>query len=663
MNNEQMTNDLNLLILQDSALATEPILSLLSEAGLTVTWQRVSTKAEYLEYLNPTIDLILIDYPLAEFDGIEAISYLQEQELNIPVIVISHSNRVSIAVDYMKAGATGYLLHEQLAQLSQVVKQALYSKDCESKVKTQDTVDSADLKQQLQAQTAAVVKLSEQTQQDNLEKEQIKAALLKSETQFQVLISKNPDGIIVIDTGGIVRFINPAALSLFSRQEDKLLGQVLGFPVVGEDNTEVDVRTGTGENRVAQMRVVEIEWQGEKGYLVSLRDITEQKQVEEERIHLLERAEAANRIKDEFLAIVSHELRTPLNPILGWSKLLRSRKLNQDKVDKALETIERNASLQAQLIDDLLDVSRILRGKLSLQTLRVDLVRVIQAAIETMRLAAAAKSIEIDTQLDSTVGFVSGDPNRLQQVVWNLLSNAVKFTPKGGRITVRLQAIDSQAQIQVSDTGQGISQDFFPYIFDYFRQENSTTTRSVGGLGLGLAIVRHLIELHGGRIEAESDGIGQGATFTVTLPLMSDSPINTQKSSPEDEGLDLTDVTVLLVEDEVDTLDLLTIILESYGATVEGRTSANEALALFSQGQPDVLISDIGMPGMDGYELIRQVRDLPPDRGGLVPAIALTAYAGEMDHERALSAGFNRHLAKPIEPDQIVDAIANLINV
>lgn len=663
MNNEQMTNDLNLLILQDSALATEPILSLLSEAGLTVTWQRVSTKAEYLEYLNPTIDLILIDYPLAEFDGIEAISYLQEQELNIPVIVISHSNRVSIAVDYMKAGATGYLLHEQLAQLSQVVKQALYSKDCESKVKTQDTVDSADLKQQLQAQTAAVVKLSEQSQQDNLEKKQIKAALLKSETQFQVLISKNPDGIIVIDTGGIVRFINPAALSLFSRQEDKLLGQVLGFPVVGEDNTEVDVRTGTGENRVAQMRVVEIEWQGEKGYLVSLRDITEQKQVEEERIHLLERAEAANRIKDEFLAIVSHELRTPLNPILGWSKLLRSRKLNQDKVDKALETIERNASLQAQLIDDLLDVSRILRGKLSLQTLRVDLVRVIQAAIETMRLAAAAKSIEIDTQLDSTVGFVSGDPNRLQQVVWNLLSNAVKFTPKGGRITVRLQAIDSQAQIQVSDTGQGISQDFFPYIFDYFRQENSTTTRSVGGLGLGLAIVRHLIELHGGRIEAESDGIGQGATFTVTLPLMSDSPINTQNSSPEDEGLDLTGVTVLLVEDEVDTLDLLTIILESYGATVEGRTSANEALALFSQGQPDVLISDIGMPGMDGYELIRQVRDLPPDRGGLVPAIALTAYAGEMDHERALSAGFNRHLAKPIEPDQIVDAIANLINV
>ncbi|MFP4119981.1 MAG: response regulator [Coleofasciculus sp.] len=658
-----MTNDLNLLILQDSSLATDQILSRLSEVGLTVTWQRVSTKAEYLEYLNPTIDLILIDYPLAEFDGIEAISYLQEQELNIPVIVISHSNRVSIAVDYMKAGATGYLLHEQLAQLSQVVKQALYSKNCESKVKTQDTVDSADLKQQLQAQTATVAKLSEQSQQDNLEKEQIKAALVKSEAQFQVLISKNPDGIIVIDTGGIVRFINPAALSLFSRQEDELLGQVLGFPVVGEDNTEVDVRTGTGENRVAQMRVVQIEWQGKEGYLVSLRDVTQQKRVEEERIHLLERAEAANRIKDEFLAIVSHELRTPLNPILGWSKLLRSRKLNQDKVDKALETIERNASLQAQLIDDLLDVSRILRGKLSLQTLRVDLVRVIQAAIETMGLAAAAKSIEIDTQLDSTVGFVSGDPNRLQQVVWNLLSNAVKFTPKGGRITVRLQEIDSQAQIQVSDTGQGISQDFFPYIFDYFRQENSTTTRSVGGLGLGLAIVRHLIELHGGRIEAESDGIGQGATFTVRLPLMSDSPINPQNSSPEDEGLDLTDVTVLLVEDEVDTLDLLTIILESYGATVEGVTSANQALALFSQGQPDVLISDIGMPGMDGYELIRQVRDLPPDRGGLVPAIALTAYAGETDHERALSAGFNRHLSKPIEPDQIVDAIANLVRV
>ncbi|MEQ9484015.1 ATP-binding response regulator [Coleofasciculus sp. F4-SAH-05] len=317
--------------------------------------------------------------------------------------------------------------------------------------------------------------------------------------------------------------------------------------------------------------------------------------------------------------------------------------------------------MQAQLIDDLLDVSRILRGKLSLQTLRVDLVRVIKTAIETMRLAAVAKSIDIDTQLDSTVGFVSGDPNRLQQVVWNLLSNAVKFTPRGGRITVRLQAIDSHAQIQVSDTGQGINPDFFPYIFDYFRQENSTTTRSVGGLGLGLAIVRHLIELHGGRIEAESDGVGQGATFTVTLPLISDSPINPQNSSPNDEGLDLSEVTVLLVEDEVDTLDLLTIILESYGARVEGVTSAHEALAVFSQGQPDVLISDIGMPGMDGYEFIRQVRELPPNRGGLVPAIALTAYAGETDYEKALSAGFNRHIAKPVEPKQIVDAIANLI--
>jgi len=658
-----MNNDLNLLILQDSALATEPILSLLSEAGLTVTWQRVSTKAEYLKHLNPTIDLILIDYPLAEFNGIEAISYLPEQNLTIPVIIISHSKRVSIAVDYMKAGATGYLLHEQVSQLPQVVKQTLEAKNSEPPVKTQDTVASSDLQQQLQAQTATVAKLSEQSQQDNLEKEQIKAALVKSETQFQVLISKNPDGIIVIDTGGIVRFINPAALSLFSRQEDELLGQVLGFPVVGEDNTEVDVRTGTGENRVAQMRVVEIEWQGKEGYLVSLRDITQQKQVEEERIHLLEKAEAANRIKDEFLAIVSHELRTPLNPILGWSKLLRTRKLNQTKVDQALETIERNASLQAQLIDDLLDVSRILRGKLNLQTLRVDLVRVIKAAIETMRLAAAAKSIDIETQLDSTVGFVSGDPNRLQQVVWNLLSNAVKFTPRGGRITVRLEEIDSQAQIQVSDTGQGISPDFFPYIFDYFRQENSTTTRSVGGLGLGLAIVRHLIELHGGRIEAESEGIGQGATFTVTLPLLSDSQTQTENSHSDGEGLDFTDVGILLVEDEVDTLDLLTIILEAYGARVEGVTSADEALAVFSQVQPDVLISDIGMPGMDGYELIRQVRELPPDRGGLIPAIALTAYAGETDHERALSAGFNRHLSKPIEPDQIVDAIANLINV
>lgn len=658
-----MTNDLNLLILQESSLETEQILSLLSEAGLTPTWRRVTTQAEYLAHLNPTVDLILMGYPLAEFDGIEALSYLQEQSLDIPVIIISHSSCVSIAVDCMKAGATDYLLYDQLAQLPQVVKQVLIAKESERPGNTQDKVYSADLEQQLQVQTAEVARLSEQSQQDNREKEKIEAALLKSEAQFQILISRNPDGIMVIDTDGIVRFINPAALSLFSREEDELLGQILGFPVVGEDNTEVDVRTGTGENRVAQMRVVETEWQGEIGYLVSLRDVTQHKRVEEERIQLLEKAEAANRIKDEFLAIVSHELRTPLNPILGWSKLLRSRKLSPTKVDKALETIERNASLQAQLIDDLLDVSRILRGKLNLTVCRVDLARVIKAAIETMRLAAAAKSIEIETHLESRVGFVSGDPNRLQQVVWNLLSNAVKFTPSGGRITMRLEKIDSQAQLQVSDTGQGINPEFFPYIFDYFRQENSTTTRSVGGLGLGLAIVRHLIELHGGRIAAESEGIGQGATFTVRLPLISDSPTKTQNSAPEDESLDLTDVTVLAVEDEVDTLDLLTIILEAYGARVEGFTSANEALAVLSQGQPDVLISDIGMPGIDGYEFIRQVRKLPRDRGGQIPAIALTAYAGETDHEKALAAGFDLHISKPVEPDQIVEAIANLLKL
>ncbi|MEQ8753323.1 MAG: response regulator [Coleofasciculus sp. G1-WW12-02] len=658
-----MTNDLNLLILQESALETEQILSLLSETGLTVTWQRVSTKAEYLDHLNPTVDLILIGYPLAEFDGIEALSYLQEQSLNIPVIIISHSSCVSIAVDCMKAGATDYLLYDQLAQLPQVVKQVLIAKESERPGNIQDKVYSFDLKQQLQVQTAEVARLSEQSQQNHREKEKVEAALLKSEAQFQVLISRNPDGIMVIDTDGIVRFLNPAALSLFSREEDELLGQILGFPVVGEDNTEVDVRTGTGENRVAQMRVVETEWQGEMGYLVSLRDITQHKRVQEERIQLLEKAEAANRIKDEFLAIVSHELRTPLNPILGWSKLLRSRKLSPTKVDKALETIERNASLQAQLIDDLLDVSRILRGKLNLNVCRVDLVRVIKAAIETMGLAAAAKSIEIETQLESRVGFVSGDPNRLQQVVWNLLSNAVKFTPSGGRITVRLEKIDSQAQIQVSDTGQGINPEFFPHIFDYFRQENSTTTRSVGGLGLGLAIVRHLIELHGGRIAAESEGIGQGATFTVKLPLISDSLTKTHNSAPEDESLDLTDVTVLVVEDEVDTLELLTIILETYGARVEGFTSANEALAVLSQGQPDVLISDIGMPEMDGYEFIRQVRKLPRDRGGQIPAIALTAYAGETDQEKALAAGFDLHLSKPVEPDQIIEAIANLVTL
>ncbi|HEY9735205.1 MAG TPA: PAS domain S-box protein [Trichocoleus sp.] len=397
-----------------------------------------------------------------------------------------------------------------------------------------------------------------------------------------------------------------------------------------------------------------------------------------------EEAQAANRVKDEFLAVLSHELRSPLNPILGWSTLLQSNKLDEAKTAQALATIQRNAKLQSELIEDLLDVSRILRGKLSLSAVPVRLDAIIRAAMETVRLAAEAKFIHLEAALAPEIGLVSGDSTRLQQVIWNLLSNAVKFTPEGGRVTVRLEQTESKqieprvprsastredalprrayAQITVTDTGQGIEPEFLPYVFDYFRQADGATTRKFGGLGLGLAIVHHLVELHGGTVEVESPGVGQGATFVVRLPLMPASTAAGQTVQAPEQALDLQGVKVLVVDDEADSREFAAFLLEQQGAQVTAVASAYEALLALEQVQPDVLLSDIGMPEMDGYMLIRQVRALSSDYIRDLPAIALTAYAGEIDQQQALAAGFQRHISKPIEPEVLVREVSGLLS-
>ena len=369
----------------------------------------------------------------------------------------------------------------------------------------------------------------------------------------------------------------------------------------------------------------------------------------------------ANRIKDEFLAVLSHELRTPLNPILGWSKLLQTKKYDQATTTRALETIERNAKLQTQLIEDLLDVSRILQGKLSLNIAPVNLESAIAAAIETVRLAAEAKLIQINTVLEPNIGQVTGDSGRLQQVIWNLLFNAIKFTPQGGQVEISLQSLGSQAQLRVSDTGKGISPDFLPYVFDYFRQADGATTRKFGGLGLGLAIVRHIVELHGGTVQAESLGEEQGATFTVVLPLIKIYLNSHESEQQPDDSPDLNGVKVLLVDDERDTRELIAFILEQSGAVVIQAASALEALRVMPQFQPNLLLSDIGMPEVDGYMLMRQIRAMLPELGGQIPAIALTAYAAEVDYQQAIAAGFEQHITKPVEPAKLIRAIANLI--
>jgi PAS domain S-box-containing protein len=386
----------------------------------------------------------------------------------------------------------------------------------------------------------------------------------------------------------------------------------------------------------------------------------------------------ANRAKDEFLATVSHELRTPLNAILGWSHILRSNKLDEAATAKAYVIIERNARAQAQLIEDTLDISRIITGKLRLDMRPIDLDSVVGAAVEAMRPAADVKQISIETKIGPETCVVSGDANRLQQVVWNLLSNAIKFTPNNGRVEVRLDRFGANARLTVSDTGQGISQAFLPYVFDRFRQADSSTTRKHSGLGLGLAIVRHLVTLHGGGVRAESNGEGRGATFAITLPLVglqhAEGKIEVEQDrkagasvarSQEAETADpraamLEGLRVVIVDDQPDTLDMLRAALAAWGASVSCADTARQALQMIIESRPHVLVSDLGLPDEDGYELIRKVRELEPELGGLVPAIALTAYARAEDRRQSLEAGFQIHMTKPVEPVELAVVIAGL---
>ncbi|MBD2091080.1 PAS domain S-box protein [Microcoleus sp. FACHB-1515] len=530
---------------------------------------------------------------------------------------------------------------------------------------------------------------------DISDRKQAEADLRNSEARYRILAEAIPQFVFVTTPDGQNEYVNQQFCRYTGLDQEQLLGSGW-LAIVHPDDLETAykrwftaVQTGSFYEVEYRFRSAEGQYRWFLGQGIPLKDdqgcvvkwfgtctdIHEQKQIEVERSRLLaqeqaarEQAETANRIKDEFLAILSHELRTPLNPILGWSKLLQTRSFAPDKRNAALATIERNAQLQVQLIDDLLDVSRIIRGKLTLNLDSVSLTEVIQSALETVRLAAEAKAIAIDTDFDPQVGTVLGDAGRLQQIVWNLLSNAIKFTPNGGRVQVQLEVVaieksDSAhaaptARLTISDTGKGISPNFLPYIFEAFRQQDGSTTRKFGGLGLGLAIVRQLVELHGGTITAESAGEGQGATFTVELPLM---PI-AQPIVPllENAIADLQGIRVLAVDDELDSLEILTVLLEQEGAIVTAVDSTAQAIEALQHDRFDLLVSDIGMPEADGYVLIAQVRALQSE-AAKIPAIALTAYASEGDQQQMLAAGYQRHLAKPIDPDLLTGAIAQLV--
>ena len=607
---------LEILILTDRNV--NDLVSILESSDLQFDWHQANSLIQK-KSVNP--DLVLYDANLTEISLNATIAFFSVSSLQIPVLVINGNPEVPAAVAAIKAGAVDYLALESLAELPQAILK-------------------------VRSQSASHLQFLCNTHSDR---------------QLQRLIADNPDGIIVVDESGKVLFVNPAGLELLGKPSSELMGEALGFPVVNGDYLEVDLPINKNKNLVAQMRVSQIQWQGVKAYVVSLRDITQLKQAEEERAKLLEEAQAANRAKDEFLAILSHELRTPLNPIVGWSQLLARGGLSAAEVKQGGEIIQRNAMLQTKLISDILDISRIIQGKLKLQVTSVDLADTIDNALETVSLAAQAKSIKISTHVED-VGFVEGDSTRLQQVIWNLLANAVKFTPTGGTIEVRLSSVQHQladsAQIQIIDSGKGIAPKFLPHVFDYFRQAESTKSRSEGGLGLGLAIVRRLTELHGGDVTVSSLGLGMGATFTVYLPLLDR---HKEAASPASilQGKNLLGKKILVVDDDDDSRNLICFILQSKGAEIDSASSAVEALVKIEQFQPNILISDIGMPQMNGYELIQRIRQLQPNINGNVKAIAISGYVSEQDRQKSISAGFDFHLNKPLDISSLIDAVRN----
>jgi len=528
---------------------------------------------------------------------------------------------------------------------------------------------------------------------------------LQEQTEsLRVTLASIGDAVITTNNEGLITFVNPVAeqitgwttaaavnkpihevFNIINEQSRarvtspfetiKTKGQIVGLAnhtiLITRDGKEVPIEDSGAPIQDPTGKII--------GVIIVFHDVSERRQAELEREQLLSReqaareaAETSDRLKDEFLATVSHELRTPLNAILGWAATLALVEQDPPLLRRGLSTIERNAKAQAQIISDILDVSRIVTGKLRLDFRAVEFAVILQAAVETLSPTAAAKSIELSLVISDDNALVAGDPDRLQQIIWNLIANAIKFTPKNGKIEIQLTRVDSQLELTVTDTGIGITSEFLPHVFERFRQADASTTRTHGGLGLGLAIVRHLTELHGGHVTAASEGTGQGSTFKVQLPVAS---AVLGKSSGEivmklrelvtaeqaaQVSKDLNGLRVLVVDDEPDALEILSLMLNRSGASVRTASSSEDALRTFGEWQPNVLLSDVGMPGEDGYTLIRRVRALAPEQGGNVPAAAITAHAREEDRVKALAAGYQAHLTKPIDPATLVSALVGL---
>jgi len=600
-------------------------------------------------------DLVLTDLLLPGMDGYDFLRQLRAEAgtRTLPVIVISGLTEEADRLKALEAGANDYLIKPF-------------------------------------SERELMLRVTTHLEMGFLRRE---AALRESEAQLRAILEGALDAVVGMDASGVVIDWNHQAVATFRYTREEAIGRRLSELIIPPQFREAHERGlekyfETGEGPLLNRRV-EVEGQRKDGSLVPIelaitvvkgwgfyrfnafaRDISDRRAADEERNRLLEEAREANRMKDEFLAMLSHELRTPLSAIVGWAHMLRTGGLDEPTVARAIETIDRNAKVQNQLIEDILDVSRIVAGKFHLDMRSVDLVRIVEAAIDTVSPLAASRGVQLRQDLSAEIGPCCpaiGDPDRLQQVVWNLLTNAIKFTPRGGVVTVEVRRQDDPAEFEivVRDTGQGISADFLPHIFERFRQAG-TGARRHGGLGLGLSIVRHIVEMHGGTVMATSAGEGQGSVFTLRLPVVEvgEDGQRMPALSREEGGLEeaprLDGVRVLVVEDEADARHLLAAVLQKRGARVFMAASGAEALEMLERDRPDVLLSDIALQDQDGYDLIRKVRSLSAERGGRIPAAALTGYGRLEDRMRALSAGFQLHAAKPVEPAELIAVVASL---
>lgn len=647
-----------ILNVEDSAITRAATSALLQQAGYHVIEAGSGTEALQLA-VSQRPHLILLDVELPDLNGYEVCRRLKSDSLTklIPILQISGSLvDGGDKVRGLDSGADAYLLKPvEAAEMKATIRALLRLRDAEESV----------------FQTEERLRLA------------LDAAVLgtwdwKAETNYSIWGGHHIELFgLPPDTPGLS---GAEFLAMVHPADRQLMKNMMRPSGANENRYTMEFRIIRPDGKVRWMRDQGQIYRDERGRTVRIvgvvQDITERKHSEAEHERLLQRertaraeAEAATHAKDEFLAVVSHELRAPLNAMLGWAKILKSGKYKPDIFEHAIDVIERSARSQQQLIEDLLDSARIISGKMRLEMLPADLTVVIKDALDIMRPAAEAKGIKLDAVFLAEADVITGDPQRLQQVVWNLLSNAVKFTPVGGKVTVKLERVDPYLQLTVSDTGKGINRDYLPYVFDRFNQADNSNTRRHSGLGLGLALVRHLVELHGGTVSVDSPGEGLGTVFTINLPLRAVRAQSTEVELPDAHSKSggliqtlLEGLQILVVDDEADARDLVTLILEQQGAQVVVAASVEEALAVLQQAgmRPDIIVSDIGMPGENGYALMRRIRSLSAAEGGRIPAVALTAYGRSKDRIAALAAGFQMHVPKPVEPTELIMVIAGL---